>query len=1165
MGENDIRSYLSDARDKGWSEQALVQKATAMAKTLHTAALGRSHAEERHLLSALSRLAGKKEERDFVVTLCRQTLFERQADRAMENLRSIVSDYGGVPTFFSSAGRLRIKAALMAPRGMQEAALREVKRVFRTTLGGVVMNRGEEKPGHRAAMLKKNGMQLMMQPLGWSVCGEKAATAYRQMLLHIPREEPGAGLVVEAEKLYPGCDAAAPEDSIRRLGERLGEVATTAGAMGSRVLVRSSRSDLQAIVLAAVRNVADSFSVPGERHLLEVELAGHLPASRALLRELSEWAESCARTGSAPFRVHLVAESHREEDDVCAEIYGDGAATYAPGDETAAGYAQLIRAAMECSPKAISPVVHTQNPVYACYAMLSWARSGREGNAPLAFDYGTGSYLGRVAGMPGGDIELIAPWIAGESGERLFEQYLMRVIDELVQGGKDGYLQQAFSSSTDAVDWDAMARPLRVAESIHSTAAGGAMETTSRERRTGNLGNLLVRAEVESYYAAATEEQERVVEPLPLVPGGVRMESPLTCIRRSLIAPGVEIYRYRGADYNAVDETLRMAKKAAGEEGSAVDLSGRARTLRKVATELRVESAKWVALLVRDAGCTIRDAVCELRDARAALLNAGDRAMEWEELKDGAETESAGVVVVSCGEAHPLSDAAGAIATAWMAGGVIIYKPAACTTLLGTRFAELLNKMGIGVMCLPCGGEEIAQRLMSDERVDLVLCRGTVEQARRRASLAAGSSVLCGPEHGPSVYLAESCNWQKVVPELVQAALRRSGQSPDAPHLVFLHASLYDNPAVRAMLEDAVALPQAQPTHLQSARLGPLAAPFTEAQRRLLDEPPGGEEDWWALPRAADCNSLLRSVGLCSRAGMHREIPAHGQKLPIIGLVRVESCDEAAGLQRRLACGSRAVIYSQDAEEVAHWEEMADCRWVAVNCFPTFRPGALPQPAWNTGLRGAVGTLLGTTDTSVAFNRWREERRPGMRSARRQLSFDPKDILPSLSGSDDVMRLSAAADSISYWWEKLFGEGETLSSADGMQAQLRYFPVRELLRVEKEMSDVDAAVLLMVAMQARSVPEISVAKARPWLQTFADRWGASLHVEKREDYEARFPELGQYGVLVRDPAATLQTIRCAAIHGVRLITAPVLANARIEFLYHMEQRVRITPKSASLR
>lgn len=134
-----------------------------------------------------------------------------------------------------------------------------------------------------------------------------------------------------------------------------------------------------------------------------------------------------------------------------------------------------------------------------------------------------------------------------------------------------------------------------------------------------------------------------------------------------------------------------------------------------------------------------------------------------------------------------------------------------------------------------------------------------------------------------------------------------------------------------------------------------------------------------------------------------------------------------------------------------------------------------------------------------------------------------------------------------------------------MQAQLRYFPVRELLRVEKEMSDVDAAVLLMVAMQVRSVPEISVAKARPWLQTFADRWGASLHVEKREDYEARFPELGQCSVLVRDPAATPQTIRCAAIHGVRLITAPVLANARIEFLYHMEQRVRITPKNAPLR
>ncbi len=1161
MGENDIRSYLSDARDKGWSEQVLAQKAAAMAKALHTAALGRARSEERNLLSALSRLVGRKEEQDFMEALCRQILSDSRADRAMENLRQLIASHGGVPTFFSSAGRLRIKAALMAPRGMQEAALREVKRVFRATMGDLAVVAGEDKPGHRSAVLKKSGLRLMLQPLQVSVCGEKGAEMYQESLIDVLSSEPGAGLVVEVEKLSPGCDISSPEDSAGRLSERLSRVVSAARKAGSRVLVRSSRSDLQPVVLESVRRVSEPFLQRGEPFPLEVELAGHLTLSRALLRELSGWAEGCVRPGVAPLRVHLVAESHREEDEVSAEVYGEGVAVYAPGDETAAGYAQLIRVAMECPGRAISPVVHTQDPVYVCYAMLSWARSGREGSAPLAFDCGLGAHFGRVAAALGSDVELVAPWIVEESGKRLFERCLLSIIDEMAQQGREGYLVQAFSPTSGTMDWDAMARPLRVADGIHSKAMGSEGKAVNHEWQLGNLGKLLVRAEVESCYAAAQEEQERAVEPLPLAPGGVCMESPLTCIRRSLIAPGVEIYRYRGADHDAVDKTLRMAQDRAQEAAGAVDVVSRSGVLRKVAAALRKESAKWVALLVRDAGCTVRDAMCELRDAWDALLYAGSRAEEWEGLKDGAEVEPAGIVVVACGEAHPLSEAARAIAAAWMAGGTIIYKPAAYTTLLGMRFSELLNEAGVRVMCLPCGGEEIARHLMADKRVDLVLCRGTLEQAWQKASLAPGCSVLCGVECGLSVYLAESCDWQKAVPELTRAALRRSGQSSDAPHLVFVHASLYDHPGVRAAFVDAVSLPQAQPTHLQSAGIGPLAAPLAEEQRRLLDEPPGGAEDWWVLPRAADRGSLLRAAALCARAELHREVTAYGQKLPIIGLVRVESCEEAASLQRCLARGSRAIIWSTDAEEVAHWEKMVECRWVAINCFPSFRSGSLPQPSWRTGLRAANGALLGTLDTSVAFCRWKEVNRPGMRSARRQLLFDPRDILPSLSGSDDVMRLSAAADSISYWWEKLFETGSDLPSADGMQAHLQYNPVRELLRVEKDMSDVDIAIVLMAILQTRGMLEISTAAARPWLQAFADRWGVSLSIAKREEFEATFPDLAKRGLLVRDPAATAQTIRSAALHGVRLITAPVLANARIELLYHTEQRTRITPKT----
>ncbi len=1154
MGEDDIRSYLRDARTKGRSEQELIRKATAMARVLHRSALGRMRSEERNLLFALGRMVGQEGERVFVSSLCRQVLSDSCATRAMENLRSLLTAHGGIPTFFSSAGRLRIKAALMAPRGMQEAALREVRRVFRSTLGELVVDDEEAKLGHRVATLRKAGARLLLQPLEPTVYGEEGARAYRQVLAGLLQAAPGIGLAVEAAKLHPGLDAAAPGDGVQVLKKRLGELVSLAAKTGGRLLLRAARSDLQALALMALRGVADAFPGDEKEFPLEAELAGHLPMSCSLLRELAEWAEKRSGKGYAPLRVHLIEECHRGEDSLSAAVYGDGAALFAPGDETLTGYAQLLRAAMQCSPRAITPVVHSQEPIFVCYALLSWAQSGREGVAPLAFDHGTGSHIGRVVAGYRSEVELLAPWSGGGRGAELFELRLLSTVSSLAQRGNNAVMAHVSSASSSALDWDALARPLR------SAATPMAKERVAPHGMRGacNMGSLLVQAEVESFYAAAAEEQNRAQAPLPLAPGGVCMGSPLTCIHRSLIAPGVESYRYQGADYAAVNETLQMAQEMMQREASSQGVAEKARVLRRSAAELRKNSARWVALLVRDVGCTMRDAVQELRDAQEALLYAGERAELWEELRDGAEAVPAGIVVVIGGVAHPLSEAARAIAAAWMAGNTIIFKPAAYATLLGTRFAEFLSQVGIRVLCIPCGSEDIERRIMSDERVSLVLCSGTVDQARRYASLAPYASVLCTPSFGPGVYLAESCDREKAVRELVRASLRRSGQCPSAPHLVFLHASLYDDPAVRAALADAVSLYQAQPTHLQSAGLGPLSSLLSEPQRALLSSPPGGEADWCVMPHAAKQNGLLWNAGLCAHAEKHREIPAHGQLLPVIGLVRVESCEAAANMQRRLAQGSHAIIFSEDAEEIARWEKLVDCRRVAINCFPSFRSGSLPLPTWCAGLCAANGPLLGTVDSFAALCRWQEKGRPGLRSARRQLRFDPKDILPPLRGSDEVMRLSAAADSISYWWEHLFCRGVKLPETEGMQSELIYEPVRELLRVEKCTSDVDLAILLMAILQVQAQPEISAAAPRPWLLSFADRWGVPLSVASRAEFEDSFPRLAKEDMIVRDPAATPQTICCAAIHGVHLLTAPVLANARIELLYHTKQKTKTT-------
>ena len=157
MGETEIRTLLDDARNKGWSDQTLVQRAMDMARVVNVAALKFLRSEERIFLSAMSRLVQDAGERRFVQEMCDGVL-TGEGEAAVAELRRLVAQHGGVPTFFSSMGRLRIKAAEMAPRGMQSAAVAEVKRVFRSTFGELVLPTQVNKISRRAETFQKGDL-----------------------------------------------------------------------------------------------------------------------------------------------------------------------------------------------------------------------------------------------------------------------------------------------------------------------------------------------------------------------------------------------------------------------------------------------------------------------------------------------------------------------------------------------------------------------------------------------------------------------------------------------------------------------------------------------------------------------------------------------------------------------------------------------------------------------------------------------------------------------------------------------------------------------------------------------------------------------------------------------------------------------------------------------
>lgn len=1116
-----------------------------MARGIAPLALDRLHAEERTFLTAVSRLAAEESGRKFVADLYARVL--SNTDDAAENLRSLLDETDGVPTFFTAMGRLRIRAAALASRRMQQAAPAEVRRVFRATFGEHVLPTQTSKLNRRVDSAIKEGVIPVLNPLRPHVFGEDGAKEYADTLMQLLQSGTQAGLVVQPWRLCPRLTPCSPGVGATALSAHLHRLLTAAN---ERVVVVETRcSDTMPIIVEALK-MALAHDDCDHAHVA-LMLPGYLRSSLPLLRDLADWAKPRSERGARPLEVLLVKGNYLDDERHVAALYGTEAQLCANKLEAEACYMRLVHAAIKMPAEVITPVVGTHELTHLCYAALRWAHSGREGLPPVCFTLGLGNHIARQFARMGARAMLCAPLASDDPLLLEPEQHLLNMLRELAR--PEGFL--TYGSSVEALSGAAggdRTRSLRAANNTDDEAAH-----VDDATRPAHLGALLNRAETDAFYQAAEAEAERPQEPLPLCPGGHALESPLTCIHRSLTVPGLPDYRFSSADYPAVEYALQQVRTRAAAPCPPEE--ERARALQKAARALRRNSTELEALLVRDAGFTLQDAGVELRNAQDALrYYAGDVLRGG--FRDGTVAQPLGVVAVAGNTVHPLADAVAAIAAAWIAGNTILYKPAAYTTLTGLRLTKLFEEAGVKLLCLPCVDNEIAMHLLTDPRVDALICSGGAELVKQALHTAPGSSPFVQRRGGSSVYLSDQCDWEAALPDIVAAAFARSGQGPACPHTLIAHAAVYDNPAFVAALGDAVSSLSCMPGWREGCCVGPLSVPIGSEQRALIAASQQKDSAWPLPMRAVPEGSLLIQPGLCLDAAPDSAFARHAHGLPALGLVRVDGTDDALIMQRSLSEdseGSCCIIYSDNADEVARWKEalQPDMPCLAVNCCPAPRPGFVPTPTLCASRQSACAPMAGGSNYASALCHWHEQKRPGMRSTRRCLSFDAKSLLDVASEAEDTMRLSSAADSISYWWEREFGTAQQLPPQHRSRAVLTYRAMSVCLRVERAMSDADVAIALMVALQAGCRIRLSLAEQRAWLVLFAEQHGLQMTIENRVELTERFAALAAAGMILRDPAAMDDTLAAANEAGLPVITEPVLANARVEFTRFMREQL----------
>lgn len=1147
MAESEISVRLKQAREKKLDDRTLAQRATDLAQDLLHASLKQLKSDERTLLGAMSRLATDEKNRQFLQQLCSQVFHASTTETQASNLRRLMAEFGGVPTFFSTVGKLRFKAASMASRSMQGAAMAEVHRVFRSTFSELTLPTQVEKLGKRIRESAKDGLGHALNPLSPHVLGKKSAERYNKNLQAILSYKESAGLVIQPWRLCPAMSPYAPETSAKNFAEALRKLFRAANKTTNKrkLIVESGTSDILPIVVEGFKLALSGT----EFHKADImlELPGYLKESAALLRNLTDWAQARAAKGAAPLQILLVKGSHLAEEQIRAYQYGKGMDLSGTKAETESRYKQLVHAAIAAKAKALCPVIGTHNLFDIAYALLDWARSGREGLPPFVFYAGLGNHIGRMLAKEGATVTLSTS-VSSEDEGAGFETYLQSLINELSR--PDGYMTAGYAVEANSIGWGRMRQ--------HFLAAlSGREEQSDRHHAAPSyrttLHHVMTRAYVDEFYAAAQAEAERKQEPLPLSILGRETDTALTCIHRSLTAPEQEDYRYQSADFAVVSAIMQHADAASVHSQLSVD--ERRTHVLKLARLIEKNRTKLSSVLVRDAGFTMEDAETELRDAIGACYFYEESSAQ-DGLLDGTHPTPLGIVIVSTNHVHPLADAVAGIAAAWVMGNVVIYKPGETTMLLASTLHSLMLEAGFKepeLQIIPCLDNQIAWKLLSDSRVGGVIWNGNQTASRKLLAHSPALTMLSSGTGGCSVYLAPTADWHKAIRDVLHAMTRRSGQSSLCPHVLFAHAEVYDNQAFINALKDAAGSICAQSSNREGADLGPIAHQLSPEDLKTLGSQKKGWI-WLAQPMATEIDSRIWTPGVCTDIPVAPQFAQKAAGLPILGLVRVESTEEAIAAQQSVSAGKAAAIYSHDDKETAYWSNCIDCANLCINCCPQTRPGLQPNGTWAPALCGA-SLLAGGPNYLTTLAQWQETGRSQRRGKQRNIPFAPWDSLSPKPNPDDTMRLTTAADSISYWWENEFGIVRTINPQPGQETTLQYKPVQLCLRVGKATSDIDLSIALMAALKAGCEVQISTATLRPWMPRCLEQLGVPVHVENRTEFESRFAAMASDGIWVRDTSATEQTLASAAACNLHLCNASVLGNGRLELLHYLKEQV----------
>jgi RHH-type proline utilization regulon transcriptional repressor/proline dehydrogenase/delta 1-pyrroline-5-carboxylate dehydrogenase len=911
-----------------------------------------------------------------------------------------------------------------------------------------------------------------------------------------------------------------------------------------------------------------------------IALQSYIPDSHRTLLQLQAWARKRVAAGGGRITIRLVKGANMESERAESSMRGWPQAPYRTKLETDANYKRMVHALMQPENLAAMDVgIASHNLFDLAYGLVLAHERDAMDKVQFEMLEGMANAQRRALFELTRNLLLYAPACRKENFINAIG-YLIRRLDE--NTGPENFLRHAFKIEVDSPEWHRLEQGF--------LAAFDAIPRTSdapRRDQDRNQPPVVLPAVARGWQHLENEPDTDFALPqngawgeqiiakwlprcdeaavqVPLVIAGEDVfdgRAVRDCLDPS--RPGVVVGRYRQATDADVARAADCA--AADPDGwRTMPVAQRFELLGRVAQELRIARGDLMGAALADGGKTLMESDPEVSEAIDFLEFYRDSARWWQQLPT-LRARPKGVVVVVPPWNFPVAIPCGGVAAALAAGNTVIIKPASDTVLVAWEMCQCFWRAGVpktALQFVPCSGGREGRKLVNNPQVGAVILTGGTDTALTMLGDNPRLNLFAETGGKDATIVTAVSDRDQAIKHILHSAFSHAGQKCSATSLLLLQAEVYDDPAFRRSLCEAVQSLKVGSAWELDTKMGPMIKPPSgdlETALKVLE--PG--EEWAVMPQPVDGNPCLWTPGV--KYGVRPGSYTHMTEFfgPVLAVMRFERLGDAVALVNQTGYGLTSGLESLDEREWDFWKQHIRAGNLYINRVTT---GAivLRQPFGGMGKSGfGPGMKAGGPNYVAQFMDFED-------TGASQPDGAPQ--LPSLAAvfaglqarpQDGDARIVAAMLSYERNQREEFGAEHDHFRLVGQDNVRRYLPVGDVrVRVHPddtlfELFGRACAAHVAGCRVVISTPPGLDAPAVQRLEQVTESWAGAIEFVEETDAQLAQAIRGGQVDRVRYAApgrASLEVLQAGNAANGCVVSTPVSAEGRLELLWYVREQ-----------